>query len=158
MIHLATGLTTNRDGRILLVASIYANHPEPLWNLPGGRQRPGELLEATVVREIYEETGLGARAGELAYVSESYDGDEHILNVTFRVELLGRDQATVPAHRGESDHVVDVAWVPVEELGARIAVRVIRDPLLAYLDAAPRRGYFGFPDAGITIRWPNEST
>ena len=86
MIHLATGLIV-RDGRLLMVASRYPNHPQPLWNLPGGRQLPGELLAETAEREILEETGLHARAGEVAYVSESYDGDEHYLNVTFLVAL-----------------------------------------------------------------------
>ena len=75
---LATGLAIRDDGaqtRLLLVASRYANHAQPLWNLPGGRQHPGELLRETVERECYEETGLRVRVGELAYVSESYDGD-----------------------------------------------------------------------------------
>src|SRR6202042_3675063 len=69
VIHLATGLIVH-DGRLLMVASRYANHTDPLWNLPGGRQLPGELLAETVVREVFEETGLRAEAGEVAYVSE----------------------------------------------------------------------------------------
>ena len=85
-IHLATGIAI-RDERLLLVASHYPNQPQPLWNLPGGRQQPGELLVETVVREFYEETQLRVHAGELAYVSESYDGDRHFLNATFLVEL-----------------------------------------------------------------------
>ncbi len=84
MIHIATGLAV-RDGRVLLVASRYPNHEQPLWNLPGGRQQPGELLEQTVARELFEETGLHVENGGLAYVSESYDGDVHILNATFLV-------------------------------------------------------------------------
>jgi len=77
-----------RDECLLMVASRYANQPHPLWNLPGGRQQPGELLVETVVREFYEETGLRVRAGKLAYVSESYDGDRHFLNATFLVEVV----------------------------------------------------------------------
>ena len=84
-IHLATGIAVS-DDRLLMVASRYPNQPHPLWNLPGGRQQPGELLVETVVREFYEETQLRVRAGELAYVSESYDGDRHFLNATFLVE------------------------------------------------------------------------
>ena len=101
MIHLATGIAI-RDGRLLMVASRYANHREPLWNLPGGRQLPGELLSETVVRELFEETGLRAEAGEVAYVSESYDGAEHFLNVTFIVALSPFDTASGRQRSGRS--------------------------------------------------------
>lgn len=145
-IVLATGIL-RRDESLLLVASRYANHPQPLWNLPGGRQETGELLGATVIREVFEETGLPARVRELAYVSESYDKQTHVLNVAFVIEADGTPRA--PRAR---DHVVAVAWVPIAELESRIAVRVVREPLLAYLREPPAR-YSGYPNAGITIRW-----
>ena len=36
-----------------------------LWELPGGGMRPGEAPETTIVREVYEETGLHVRILEL---------------------------------------------------------------------------------------------
>jgi len=152
MIHLASGLAI-RDGRVLLVASRYPNHPEPLWNLPGGRQQHGELLAETVAREVFEETHLHADVDELAYVSESYDGDVHYLNATFNVVL---QQAQDDKAEGD-DHVVAVEWVPVGELERRIVVAVVREPLLAYLRGALPRRYVGFHEAGITIEWPPDS-
>ena len=86
-VHLATGLAVV-DGRVLLVASRYANHAQPLWNLPGGRQQAGELLTETVEREVREETGLHVRVGSLAYVGESYDGETHYLSACFHVEVV----------------------------------------------------------------------
>lgn len=148
-VHLATGLAV-RDGRILLVASHYPNHAEPLWNMPGGRQRFGELLSETVVREVAEETGLHATIVRLAYVSESYDGDVHFTNATFEIEVDGDVRAP------SDDHVAEAAWIPVAECGSSIAVAVVREPLLAYLagDLVPR--YAGFHDAGVTIVFPTE--
>jgi ADP-ribose pyrophosphatase YjhB (NUDIX family) len=154
-VHLASGLAV-RDGNVLLVASSYPNHAAPLWNLPGGRQQPGELLEATALRELAEETGLCGRIVELAYLSESYDGDVHFLSAAFRVEI---DLAEPPEPRipRNGDHVTETAWVPVAELAARITVGVVREPLLAYLRGALHKRYAGFERAGITIEWPPDS-
>jgi 8-oxo-dGTP pyrophosphatase MutT (NUDIX family) len=155
VIHIATGLAL-RNGRILMVASRYASHLQPLWNLPGGRQQSGELLVQTVEREVLEETGLRAEVGELAYVSESYDGAEHILNATFRIEVSG-EVILSPSKDGQSDHVVEVAWVPVSEVSERVVVGVVREPLLAYVRGELTKRYAGFHEAGITIEWPHDS-
>jgi ADP-ribose pyrophosphatase YjhB (NUDIX family) len=151
-IHLAAGLAIRDDGAVLLVASRYPNHPEPLWNLPGGRQEPGELLSETVVREVLEETGMRATAGPLAYVGESYDGDVHVLCAVFHVRV---EPGEAPAH--ESDHVAGFGWVARDELSQHIAVAVVRDPLLRYLDGTLAERYAGYHEAGVTIEWPEES-
>jgi 8-oxo-dGTP pyrophosphatase MutT (NUDIX family) len=155
VIHLATGIAV-RDGRVLLAASRYPNQPEPLWNLPGGRQQPGELLAETVVREFFEETGFRVRVAKLAYVSESYAGKEHILNATFEV-FTDTDAAPGDMFDNAGDHVVEVAWVPLDEVARRIVVQVVREPLLAYLHGTLSQRYAGFHDAGITIEWPADS-
>ena len=159
MIQLAGGILVC-DGRLLMVASRYPNHAEPLWNLPGGRQQPGELLAETVVREFFEETGLRVEARAVAYVSESYDGENHFLNVTFEVAVVG-DRGGPPAldfARGDTrDHVEAVEWVAVGEVAERIVVGIVREPLAAYLNGSLPLRYAGYPDAGITIEWPADS-
>jgi ADP-ribose pyrophosphatase YjhB (NUDIX family) len=143
---LATGIL-ERDGCLLLVASRYRNHREPLWNLPGGRQRDGELLAETVRREFREETALDVVVGSVRFVSESYDrtAGVHFVSVAFDVGTDGDPQVVA----GDA-HVVDVAWVALGDLGEKLIVPVVREPLLAHLED-PARRYFGFADAGITI-------
>ena len=145
-VHLVAGIL-ERHGALLLVASRYPNHQSPLWNLPGGRQRPGELLRDALVREFSEETSLAIAVGPLAYVAESYDlaTATHFTAFVFVVAsageaTLGRDDA----------HAVALAWVPQAELAARLTVRVVREPLLRHLRGDGAR-YYGWPDAGITI-------
>ena len=135
------------------MASRYPNHAQPLWNLPGGRQRHGELLETALQREFAEETGLEARVRQLLYVSESYDSvtGDHFLNVTFAVDAHGDARAS-----GRDAHVVDLAWVPRAGLPDFPEVGVVREPLLANLNGDSRR-YFCFADAGITIEFADPS-
>jgi 8-oxo-dGTP pyrophosphatase MutT (NUDIX family) len=158
-IHLATGLLVRgerTERRVLLVASRYAGRAEPLWNLPGGRQQPGELLIETVAREVFEETGLRVRVSGLAYVSESYDGDRHFLNATFLVEPDADSPLDIRVPEA-GDHVDAAEWVPLADIASRIAVAVVRGPLLAYLSNELAQRYAGFHEAGVTIQWPNDS-
>jgi ADP-ribose pyrophosphatase YjhB (NUDIX family) len=147
-IRLASGLAIH-NGRVLLVASTYRSHAQPLWNLPGGRVAPSELLRDTVIREVREETGLRAKVSELAYLSESYDGTRHVLNATFAIDVEG----SIDTPRGD-DHVVAVEWVAIDRLAERIVVNVVRDPLVHYL--RDRTRYHGYAQAGVTIEWPDE--
>jgi 8-oxo-dGTP diphosphatase len=147
-IHLATALVRRADA-ILLVASRYPNHPQPLWNMPGGRQQAGELLSATVLRELREETGLHGEIDRLCYASESYDGGDHFTNFTFAVRAAGEPQ---PALAG--DHIVACEWVALAELENRLQVAVVREPLLAYVRGASA-GYAGYAEAGVSIIFPD---
>ncbi len=141
-----------RDGRILLVANAYPNRTDLLWNLPGGRQEDGETCAMAAVREVREETSLEARVRGLAYVAESFDTatDTQFTAFCFAVDADG-EPAVVP---GDA-HVRAFRWVPRGELAALLAVRVVREPLIAHL-ADPAQRYFGYLDAGITIAFRDE--
>lgn len=145
-IHLCTGIL-ERDGKILLVASRYRNHPAPLWNLPGGRQEPYELLEAALRREFEEEVSLSIEIERVAYVAESFDrsSDTHYTNVAFVVRSAGD-----PKLRSGDLHAVDFAWVERDRVGERLVASVVRTPLLGYL-RGNGASYYGFPEADITI-------
>lgn len=61
------GAVLIHDGRVLLIR----RGTEPLrgrWVVPGGRVEAGETLEAALVREVLEETGLEVRPREIVTV------------------------------------------------------------------------------------------
>jgi 8-oxo-dGTP diphosphatase len=113
----------DKDGRVLLVKR---GRPPKVgaWTLPGGHVEPLESLEAAIVREVREETGLVVVArrplGVVALVSEGFRYDIH--------EFLCEAEGLEPPVPG--DDAVDVRWAESSELAAlgvsREAARVVR--------------------------------
>ena len=65
--YVGVGAVIVQDGKVLLVKRKY----EPLagqWSLPGGAVEVGETLDACLVREMLEETGLEIRVGPVIEV------------------------------------------------------------------------------------------
>jgi len=63
------------DGKVVLIRRRY----EPLagqWSLPGGAVELGETLEASVVREMQEETGLDVEVGPVIEVFDRITLDD----------------------------------------------------------------------------------
>ncbi|MFH0978747.1 MAG: NUDIX domain-containing protein [Candidatus Woesearchaeota archaeon] len=73
----AIGIVEFPDGRILLSQRYEPINPKAhlKWELPGGRNEPGESLDVTVKREILEETGLTVEVKSMLPISiqQSWD-------------------------------------------------------------------------------------
>jgi 8-oxo-dGTP pyrophosphatase MutT (NUDIX family) len=90
-----------------------------LWSLPKGHVEPGEEPADTAVREVAEETGITGRViARLGTIDFWFVADRRRVHKTVHHFLL-------LAERGElSDRdveVVEVEWVPIPELGQRLA-------------------------------------
>ncbi|MFE1987894.1 bifunctional class I SAM-dependent methyltransferase/NUDIX hydrolase [Streptomyces mirabilis] len=108
--HAAVGV-----GAILLSEQglLLGRHRRGTLELPGGTVEAGESFEATVVRELREETGLIARPADVRLLGTLVDHIEGILRVT-----VG---ALVHAWRGQpatqpNESVGDWAWHPLDQL------------------------------------------
>ena len=104
------------DGAVLLVRR--AKPPsEGLWAIPGGSVELGETLAQAAERELFEETGVRARAGKPCYAFDAVHRDDqgrvrfHYVIVDLRADYLsGKPTA--------GDDVLEARWVRPEELDA----------------------------------------
>lgn len=87
--RLAARAVIVEDGRILLV-NAYAGAETTLWCAPGGGVDAGASLPETLMREVYEETGLMIEVGAPCLVNEFHAPERgfHQVEVFFRANVI----------------------------------------------------------------------
>jgi len=129
-----------RGDRILLTRLSARAHLPGVWTLPGGGVEHGEMPADTVVREVREETGLGAEVGSLLMAHSVHvtgtaphgrTEDFHAIQLLYRIEV-GADEPSVLESDGTTD---DAQWVALADIQAGSipvleVVRVALDALL----------------------------
>jgi len=105
-----------RDGRVLLVRR--AKHPDRgLWGFPGGRIEPGETTADAALRELREETGVRASAGDVLTAIDVIDraADGTLRHHFVLVAVSCRWQSG----EGEAaDDALEARWFTLDEVRA----------------------------------------
>jgi len=90
-----------------------------LWSLPKGHIEIGETAEEAAVREVEEETGIIGRVvaplGTIDFWFVAEDRRVHKTVHHFLLQALGGELSD------QDIEVSEVAWVPLDELEARLA-------------------------------------
>lgn len=92
------------------------------WCLPKGHPEGTETLEETAVREVAEETGIQGRVlaplGTIDYWFSVTDKRIHKVVHHFLMEAVG---GRLTIENDPDAEAIDVAWVPVDQLDARLS-------------------------------------
>lgn len=122
--RLAAKAVIRRGEEILLVRLSGSAVETGRWTLPGGGVGHGERPAAALAREVYEETGLEASAGDLLGVHDVHftgtapngrHEDFHEVNLVFAATVSGSADPRVVEEDGTTD---DVRWVSLAEVEA----------------------------------------
>lgn len=117
----AGGLVVDRTGQRLQAALIgrHDRRGRLLWSLPKGHLEPGESVEEAAQREVEEETGIRGRLlAPLGTIDFWFVAEGRRVHKTVHHYLF---EAAGGALSDEDAEVVEVAWVPLDELSGRLA-------------------------------------
>ena len=81
------------------------------WSVPGGKVEVGEPLAVSVVREVFEETGLEVVVEAFLGWVERIDPDGHFVILDFAVTPLDPTQPIVAG-----DDAAEARWVPLGDV------------------------------------------
>ena len=77
------------QGTRLLVNECRAEDGSVFYTLPGGKQRPDELMLDALKRETKEETGYSVEPKSLLFIREGFSEEKHRIEFMFICDIVG---------------------------------------------------------------------
>ena len=99
-------MVCDKEGNVLALDKVGKSYSGTTF--PGGHVEPGETFQESVIREIYEETGLKIRNPKLTGIYHWMTGD--VRNVGFLYKTAEYEGELTSSEEGR------VYWIPLEEL------------------------------------------
>ena len=124
-------ITRSREGKKELLVFRQQHLEEPPLEVPGGTVDPGETLEAAVLREVAEESGLVALTphglvGTAYFLWEGTLHHRHFYHFTAMEEAPDTWSHTVTAGEEDLGLVFLYHWLPLEEAAATLGYEMGR--------------------------------
>jgi 8-oxo-dGTP pyrophosphatase MutT (NUDIX family) len=126
VIHAAGGLVRNENGDLLMIFR------RGKWDLPKGKQDPGETLEACAVREVEEETGIRHTVLQSLHKVTYHVYDEygkHILKESYWYNMLSPGNQQPQPQEEEQITAIEWATPPRQEELLKNSYALVKDLL-----------------------------
>ena len=101
------------NGTKLLTVQMKNDEGKTYYTLPGGKQKPNELIDETLKREVAEETGLSVEPISLLFIREGFKEETHRIEFMFVCKVLGEIKDPKLDY---DDHQVGVKWLPIDNI------------------------------------------
>jgi A/G-specific adenine glycosylase len=106
---IGVGVVLNGAGEVLIDQRLPQGLLGGLWEFPGGKQEPGEAIEATIARELREELAIEAAVGEELITLEHAYSHKKLRFVVHLCSWLSGEPRPLASQQ--------VRWVRPERLG-----------------------------------------
>ncbi|WP_445362304.1 8-oxo-dGTP diphosphatase MutT [Microbulbifer sp. ANSA003] len=129
VVHVAVGVVTRGDGKILIARRPDHLHMGGRWEFPGGKVEAGESVQEALYRELLEEVAIEVQELQpLVEIRHDYPEKTVLLDTwqvtQFTGEALGREQQEIKwVSAGELDnfHFPDANQAIIEAVKGRLS-------------------------------------
>jgi 8-oxo-dGTP diphosphatase len=108
------GIVTNEQGKILLLKRLDKDY----WERPGGKVEVGETLEDSIIREVFEETGIEAKIKDFVLFEQilSNVNNQHWIAFCYHLEYESGE-----LENKEPEKHMAVQWFALNEVPEEIS-------------------------------------
>lgn len=107
---IAVGVICTVEGKIFVTQRPEGSHLAGYWEFPGGKSKPGETIEQTLIRELAEEIDIKVHNATFLKVVQHHYQERHI---NLHVFLVNQWDGEPFAKEGQVSR-----WIDVDELNA----------------------------------------
>lgn len=101
------------QGTRLLTVKMVSPEGQEYYTLPGGKQRPDELMLDALKREVKEETGFSVEPKSLLFIREGFKDESHRVEFMFICETIGEAELDKLKY---DDNQVGTKWLNIDNI------------------------------------------
>jgi ADP-ribose pyrophosphatase YjhB (NUDIX family) len=101
------------NGTRLLTVHMRTEDGQEYYTLPGGKQRPDELMMDTLKREVKEETGFDIEVKSLLFIREAFKEETHRIEFMFICETIGESDKSCLEY---DTNQIGTKWISIDNI------------------------------------------